>query len=184
MGRPPVPAVGRMIDDPQVPLVQAAAGRYSEAFLCGIDAALCVQPNDRPLNVAEFRDALGFGALQTHEALREYAGAPASVSRAGRAPGAPDRRAAPRGEAAPDRRAVPRSGTTGASPAVEAAPENAQLEKLLAGYIGPLAKIIVSRARKSARTREDLLRALAAAIDDDEQRAAFLRAAAGLTAAP
>lgn len=159
MGRPPVPAVARMIADPQVPLAQAAAGRYTEAFLSGIDAALCVQPAGRPPNVAEFRDALGFGPRQTHEGLREYGGSPG----------------------APERRESPRSASTATPPA---AGENAQLEKLLAGYIGPMARIIIARARKSARSHEELLDALAAAIDDDERRSSFLRAAAGLGVAP
>ena len=59
--------------------------------------------------------------------------------------------------------------------------DRAQLEKLLARYIGPLARIIIGRAAKTARSDEELLQALGAAIDDEAQRAAFLRAAAGLT---
>jgi hypothetical protein len=58
-----------------------------------------------------------------------------------------------------------------------AAPEDAQLEKLLAGYIGPVARIIVAKARKTSVTRYELLQKVAAAIDDAEKRAAFLRAA-------
>jgi len=177
MGRPPVPAVARMISDSQVPLEQAAAGRYTKAFLRGIDAALRVRPDDRPQSIAEFRDALGIGALQPREAPGEYSAAPgAPASRAGRVPGAPDRRASSRGT--PDRRVSPRSAPTTPPPAADASLEYAQLEKLLAGYIGPLARIIVARARKNARSHEELLRALAAAIDDEEHRAAFLRAAA------
>ena len=100
VSRSPVPAPGRMISDPQVPLVEAAAGRYSEAFLSGIDAALRVQPRDRPQDVAQFRDALGLGALQSDESPREHGGRPGEpVSRTGRAPAGladPDRRSAPR----------------------------------------------------------------------------------------
>jgi serine/threonine protein kinase len=182
MGRPPTPAPGRMISDPQVPLVQAAAGRYSEAFLGGIDAALRVQPRDRPQNVAHFRDLLGIGALQGHEAPRDYGGRPGEPGsrpgRAGAGPAAPDRRAAPR---ATDRRAEPRTPPAETASPVDASLGYAQLEKLLAGHIGPLARIILARARKSARTHDELLRTLAAAIDDDEHRASFLSAAAAAT---
>lgn len=58
-GRPPVPSVARIISDPQVPLAQSAAGRYSDAFLQVIDRALSVKPEDRPQSVAELRSLLG-----------------------------------------------------------------------------------------------------------------------------
>jgi hypothetical protein len=58
-GRPPVPSVGRVMSDPYVPLAQSAAGRYSDQFLRAIDGALAVKPENRPQNVAEFRQALG-----------------------------------------------------------------------------------------------------------------------------
>jgi hypothetical protein len=40
----PPPSVGRLFDDPYVPLAQSAAGRYSDAFLQAIDHALAVLP--------------------------------------------------------------------------------------------------------------------------------------------
>jgi serine/threonine protein kinase len=58
-GKTPAPAVARVISDPVIRVAQAAAGRYSERFLHGIDAALAVKPEDRPQNVAQFRSALG-----------------------------------------------------------------------------------------------------------------------------
>jgi hypothetical protein len=58
-GCPPVPSVARMISDPQVPLAQSVAGRYSDAFLQVIDRALSVKPEDRPQSVAELRSQLG-----------------------------------------------------------------------------------------------------------------------------
>ena len=39
MGKTPPPSVGRLFDDPYVPLAQSAAGRYSDAFLRAIDHA-------------------------------------------------------------------------------------------------------------------------------------------------
>ncbi|HEV7801070.1 MAG TPA: DUF4384 domain-containing protein, partial [Burkholderiales bacterium] len=59
-GSAPVPAVARVMSDPVVPLSQSAAGRYSDSFLRAIDKALSVRPEDRPQNIAEFRQALGF----------------------------------------------------------------------------------------------------------------------------
>jgi len=184
MGRAPVPAVARVMSDPQAPLVQAAAGLYSDPFLSGLDAALSVRPEDRPINITEFRDALGFGPLQEHPALREYGSTliPATTGRVGaRAPAV--RSTQPRSAvAAPAERTTHEPRSAGAAQPVTAAPvdaspEDAGLEKLLAGYIGPLARIIMARARKSAASREDLLRTLAQAIDNEEHRAAFLRAA-------
>ena len=44
MRKTPPPSVGRLFDDPYVPLAQSAAGRYSDAFLRAIDHALAVCP--------------------------------------------------------------------------------------------------------------------------------------------
>ena len=62
-GKKPPAAVGRLLNDQYVPLVQSAAGKYSEAFLRAIDQALVVKPNERTQNIDAFRAALGFGAL-------------------------------------------------------------------------------------------------------------------------
>ena len=62
VGKPPVPAVARVMSDPLAPLAQVAAGRYSEDFLRAIDSALAVRPEDRPQDIAAFRQALGFHA--------------------------------------------------------------------------------------------------------------------------
>jgi hypothetical protein len=57
-GRRPVASVERLLDDRLRPLREVAAGRYSEPFLAGIDAALALRPQDRPQTVAEFRARL------------------------------------------------------------------------------------------------------------------------------
>ena len=62
VGKPPVPAVARVMSDPLAPLAQIAAGRYSDEFLRAIDSALAVRPEDRPQDIAAFREALGFQA--------------------------------------------------------------------------------------------------------------------------
>jgi hypothetical protein len=56
-------------------------------------------------------------------------------------------------------------------------PGSAEIERLLAQYIGPVAKIIAGRARRSATDDEGFVQALANAIDGEVDRAAFLAAA-------
>jgi hypothetical protein len=58
-----------------------------------------------------------------------------------------------------------------------------QIEKLLTGYMGPMAKIILARARKKGGDDQSLLNALAGYIDDEVERASFLAAAARVLAA-
>jgi len=60
--RTPPASVGRMVRDSYVPLVQSAAGRYSERFLAAIDAALAVHPDQRITDMRALRVALGLGA--------------------------------------------------------------------------------------------------------------------------
>lgn len=61
-GKTPPPAVGRLVNDGYVPLVQSAAGRYSERFLAAIDHALAVKPDERTQNMAQLRDELGLSS--------------------------------------------------------------------------------------------------------------------------
>jgi hypothetical protein len=63
MGSKPPVSVARTVADSCVPLVQAAAGRYSERFLQAIDAGLSVRPDGRPQSVQAFRQALGIDDL-------------------------------------------------------------------------------------------------------------------------
>ncbi len=58
LGHAPVPSVARQIKDEQVPLVRAAAGRYSEGFLRAVDVGLAVLPARRPQDVAALRALL------------------------------------------------------------------------------------------------------------------------------
>ena len=58
-GHTPPESVARLLSDAAVPLAQAAAGRYSDAFLRAIDHALGVRPEQRPQSVAQMRSELG-----------------------------------------------------------------------------------------------------------------------------
>jgi len=59
-GEPPIPSVGRMINDTMLPLAQLAKGRYSEGFLRCVDMALAVRAEQRPQSVEELRTMLGW----------------------------------------------------------------------------------------------------------------------------
>jgi hypothetical protein len=65
IGKTPPTSVGRLMNDNYVPLVQAAAGRYSAGFLAAIDAALAVKPEERTQSIGELRHALGFERVAT-----------------------------------------------------------------------------------------------------------------------
>jgi len=146
-GRPPVPAVARVMSDPLVPLAEVAAGRYSDTFLRGVDTALAVRPEDRPQDVAAFRHALGLPHREP--AARYVPGAAASAAPVrhddfdatrqithAMLPAAPARSApaAPRAPAAPpasdSARKEPRSGHT-----LYLAGGSALAVLLLAGYL-------------------------------------------------
>lgn len=58
MGRTPPPSVGRLLNDTYQPLVQAAAGRYSDGFLAAIDRALAVRPEARTQTIAQLRQEM------------------------------------------------------------------------------------------------------------------------------
>jgi len=57
-GHAPPQAVGRMVNDELRPASEVGAGRYSVELLGAIDAALSVLPENRPQNIAAFRQLL------------------------------------------------------------------------------------------------------------------------------
>jgi serine/threonine protein kinase len=58
-GADPAPAADRLAHDRVRPLSVVAAGLYSEGFLAAIDAAMTIQPQQRPADHAEFRALMG-----------------------------------------------------------------------------------------------------------------------------
>ena len=62
MGKTPPPSVGRLFDDPYVPLALSAAGRYSDSFLRAIDHGLAVMPEKRTTSIEAMRQELFGGA--------------------------------------------------------------------------------------------------------------------------
>jgi formylglycine-generating enzyme required for sulfatase activity/serine/threonine protein kinase len=73
LGRPPPPAVGRMVNDSYEPISVRARGQYSQRFLAAIDRSLGVQPRERPANIAEFRRLLGLAPLDAEAARPKVA---------------------------------------------------------------------------------------------------------------
>jgi serine/threonine protein kinase len=65
-GKLPPPAPSRVANDAMTAAQQAGAGRYSAAFLTGLDQALAVRPEQRFQSIDAFRGALGIkpGARQ------------------------------------------------------------------------------------------------------------------------
>jgi serine/threonine protein kinase len=61
-GRTPPSSIERLMGDRLKPASEIGAGRYSAGFLRAIDAALRVQPSERPQSVAEFRALLDAGS--------------------------------------------------------------------------------------------------------------------------
>ena len=58
-GGEPAPAADRLTHDKLRPLAVVAAGLYSARFLTAIDAAMAVQPKQRPADHTEFRGLMG-----------------------------------------------------------------------------------------------------------------------------
>jgi serine/threonine protein kinase len=75
IGKAPIPSVARVVTDSLVPLTTQLAGKYSERFLSGIDAALKVRPEERIQSAAEFRTALGFDAAELKGPVVDLSGA-------------------------------------------------------------------------------------------------------------
>jgi serine/threonine protein kinase len=116
----PPPSVGRLLNDTYVPLVQAAAGRYSESFLAAIDRALIVKPEERTQSIEQLREELGLGTsppgdVYTTQPLPPSAGVPprppaSAGTVAASRPAAPAPVAAPTAPPAPAAPAARKSG--------------------------------------------------------------------------
>ena len=63
-GQAPVPSVARIMTDPLVPIAKLGAGRYSAAFLRGIDKAMSVRPEQRPQSIAALCELLDLGDVR------------------------------------------------------------------------------------------------------------------------
>jgi serine/threonine protein kinase len=180
-GHAPAPAVARVISDPLVPLSQVADGRYSDAFVEGIQAALAVRPDERPQDIESFRALLGFPKPQTKAQAREPESYAAATPVGKPVVTSPTSNPTPRVTQPSQPPVATSRPTLSASPPPNIAPSaDAQVERLLAQYIGPMARIFCARAHKTSRTPDEFTKCLAEAIDDDSDRAAFIAAAAKL----
>ncbi len=75
-GKKPIDAPGRLVQpDPLPSAEELCRGRYTPEFLCAIDWALRMHPDDRPADIAQWRRLLFAahpGALGLQEALRAW----------------------------------------------------------------------------------------------------------------
>ncbi len=110
MRKTPPPSVGRLFDDPYVPLAQSAAGRYSDAFLRAIDHALAVMPEKRTASIEAMRVELFGGALPAGAPIAAPPAAGTATQEVPRSQPHPRR---------PDRDAAPRADPAGLVPATE-----------------------------------------------------------------
>jgi len=106
--RLPPPSVSRIMHDTYVPLAETAKGRYSDAFLRGVDQCLIVRPEQRPQTIAEMRELLGIFGQSTSTAATQIL-----IS-------LPEVDTAPRQTAVPAPNPAPRNQQPAAGPAVAA----------------------------------------------------------------
>lgn len=62
-GRTPPEATTRTMNDTLVPAMEAGAGRFDDATLVAVDAALNLQPGDRPQTIADLRNLMAGGTI-------------------------------------------------------------------------------------------------------------------------
>jgi hypothetical protein len=86
VGKAPMPSVERLVSDRLEPLARIAAGRCSDRFLRAVDAALAMQPRDRPQSVEQWRALLDAPAATTAAVAPARGGRQPDAARRGRSP--------------------------------------------------------------------------------------------------
>jgi serine/threonine protein kinase len=157
-GTKPVEAAARVRQDLLAPAARTADARvYSADFLAAVDWALKPNEDERPQSVAEFRRALLGGARPDRiERTLPLAEAPTVVAQ-------------PR----------PSGGMTGLTGVSLDRDQVKRVEAELARHIGPIATVVVRNAAKKAASIPALVEAVAAEIDDEKVRSAFVKKLAG-----
>jgi hypothetical protein len=79
-GAAPPDSLRRLRNDPMVPAVKAAAGKYTPALLRTIDWMLALDEADRPASAAEVRKALGGGRIKASAKTTRTAAIAASLA--------------------------------------------------------------------------------------------------------
>lgn len=72
-GAPPQASISRVMKDSRPLLAESPRPGFSDQFLRGIDAALALQPAERPQSAAALRELLAFDEVHAHSADREAA---------------------------------------------------------------------------------------------------------------
>ncbi len=176
-GHRPVEAAARVRNDPMPPAVQAGdRGRYSADLLTAIDWMLAPDETRRPQSVSEIK-----AALKSTEPASDLSN-PIDPSRTGAF------------EAPSSMAAATTAGATAVTPNAPSQPTSLpagmlldrdavkKMESELVKHIGPIAAVVIRRAAPAAASIAALARAVAAEIDDESARTAFVKRYAGDTA--
>ena len=168
-GNKPVDATARLRNDPQTP-ARVAGDRsiYTGAFLANIDWALNPDERKRPQSSAEFLALLGGVPHPAKDSDSTRTLPLSAIGNAGFAQRV-------EGISQPET-----SATTGGLGTIDPA-QLKVVENELAKRIGPLASVLVKKAAKKHATLDAVIDAVATEIDDDAERAAFLKKARGTT---
>lgn len=166
-GLPPAPATDRVAalhegePDPLGDLPQLLRHRYSPPFLQAITWMLRPLAKDRPQTIDDALQALLIeGEIAVLPLLPELQ--------------APDASASLAASAAPDLPKTTLIDAGSAEPSIWKPELLRLLERKLALYLGPIARILVRRAAASTIRRDELLRVLADEIPEETQRRMFL----------
>jgi serine/threonine protein kinase len=160
-GSKPVDAAARIRNDPMPPATQAGdRARYSEALLAAIDWMLMPAEDQRPQNVSEVKGVL-LGATQ--EATQRVAEITQRVTQQATTRVTPSR---------PQPSTSPSGGLTGVVLDREVLKK---IEVELTKHIGPIAPVAVRTAAKKSLSISQLVEMVGKDIDDDKERAMFLR---------
>ncbi len=153
-GLKPVEAAARIRQD--VMPTAVAKGNpsvYTQDFLSAIDWALKPHEDDRPQNVADFRSRLGADAGTRTTRTTSAADAPTVLAQP--------------------------ATQTGMTTIVAAGNFDRdtlkRIEAELAKHVGPIAPVVVRNAARKSTTIEDLCNAAAKEIEDEKNRASFLK---------
>jgi serine/threonine protein kinase len=178
VGKPPRDAAWRMqavasqLDDPVRLTLESLGDSYSEDLRALVGWMMQPLAKDRPQHCDDVLGALNIPGLSVNsrsQSVRIPSGM-TSLSMSPTQTGLSSSTVAPTMFTG-----VPGQGTP-AAPAAVSDEEKSLAVSLLADYVGPIAKVLVRKAAAGAMSRQAFIDALAGEVDDDDVRAAFIKA--------
>lgn len=168
-GSKPVDAAARIRNDPMPPAVKAGdRGHYSEALLAAIDWMLTPAEDQRPQSVADVKGILQGGSLEVTQRVTEITQRATQLETQRVAPSRPPTQPPPS--------TSPTGGMTGVVLDREILKK---VEVELTKHIGPIAPVVVRGAAKKALSISQLVEMVGKDIEDDKERAMFVRKFSG-----